>query len=132
MTLESVVLECRDKEQLIGFYSRLLDWPVVYRDAEFVCIQAPDGGAGIAAQEAEDYRAPVWPTEEGRQQMMAHLDFAVRRAEYPEILEKALRLGARMAPAQFGEGEWTTLLDPAGHPFCLVLAPEDPGEGACG
>ena len=121
MILESFVLECRDKEQLIGFYSRLLGWPVVYRDEEFGRIQDPDSGVGLAAQQAEDYLAPVWPSEVGKQQMMAHLDFAVRRSEYRETLERALSLGARMAPAQFGAEEWTTLLDPAGHPFCLVL-----------
>ena len=76
---------------------------------------------GLAAQQAEDYLAPVWPSEVGKQQMMAHLDFAVRRSEYRETLERALSLGARMAPAQFGAEEGTTLLDPAGHPFCLVL-----------
>ncbi len=121
ISLESVVLECRDAEELICFYAGLLDWPVVYRDEEFVRIQSPDGRAGIAAQAAEDYLPPVWPSEAGKQQMMAHLDFALSRAEAPALLEKALALGARRAPVQYGGDEWITLLDPAGHPFCLVF-----------
>ena len=34
---------------------------------------------------------------------------------------KALDLGARMAEAQYGEDEWITLPDPAGHPFCPLI-----------
>lgn len=122
MILESVVLECADMEQLISFYSELLDWPVVYRDGEFVRIQPRSGGTGIAVQYAEDYIPPVWPSEAGEQQMMAHLDFGVAGADaLRRMRDKAVGLGARLADTQYGGEDWVTLLDPAGHPFCLVL-----------
>ena len=38
ITLETVILECRDMEALVHFYSSFLGWPVVYRDPEFIRI----------------------------------------------------------------------------------------------
>lgn len=52
--------------------------------------------------------------------MMAHLDFGVDRKDLQEAVDRALRLGGRLAEAQYGGDEWITLLDPAGHPFCLL------------
>ena len=122
MTLKTVILECKNTEQLIDFYSQLLNWPVVYKENGFVRIQSPENGMGIAAQYADDYVPPVWPTETGKQQMMAHLDFGVSDStELQEMLDKAVKLGARIAETQYGNGEWITLLDPAGHPFCIVI-----------
>lgn len=122
MMLKTVILECSDTEELIEFYSSLLSWPVVFREDEFVRIQSPENEMGIAAQYAEDYICPVWPSETGRQQMMAHLDFGVKdRAELQEMTDRAVRLGAKIAGTQYGDGEWITLLDPAGHPFCIVV-----------
>lgn len=121
ITLETVILECRDMEELVNFYSCFLGWPVVYREDEFIRLQSPDSPTGIAVQYAEDYLPPVWPSEPGKQQMMAHLDFGVDRKDLQEALDKALCLGARMADTQYGEDEWVTLLDPAGHPFCLLI-----------
>lgn len=122
MMLKSVILECKNKEQLIDFYSKLLNWPVVLNKDEFVRIESPETGMGIEAHDAEDYIVPVWPSEGGKQQMMAHLDFGVNdRAELQEMVDKAVKLGARIAEMQYGNGKWITLLDPAGHPFCIVI-----------
>lgn len=35
---------------------------------------------------------------------------------------RAEALGAERAPAQFGGADFVTMLDPAGHPFCLCRA----------
>lgn len=119
--LKTVILECRDMKQLVDFYSGLLDWPVVFEENEFVRIQSPETGMGIAVQYEEDYIPPVWPPEKGKQQMMAHLDFGVGRAELKEAVDKAVGLGARISDTQYGGDEWITMLDPAGHPFCIIV-----------
>lgn len=121
ISLETVILESRDMNALVDFYSSFLDWPVVYRDPEFVRLQSADSPTGIAVQYAEDYIPPVWPSQPEKQQMMAHLDFGIDRKDLQEALDKALRLGARIAETQYGGDEWITLLDPAGHPFCLLI-----------
>jgi predicted enzyme related to lactoylglutathione lyase len=67
--------------------------------------------------EETDYIRPVWPEEEGRQQTQMHFDFQV--PDVAKAVKYAEALGAVRAPAQFGSGEFVTMLDPVGHPFCL-------------
>lgn len=122
LTLKTVILECGDVRRLLDFYQSLLGWPVVFDEETFVRIQCPETGMGLAFQLDEDYLPPVWPTEAGKQQMMAHLDFAVAdQTEMKDMMARALALGATEAREQFGGDDWITLLDPAGHPFCFVV-----------
>ncbi len=122
MMLKTVILECNNIEQLIDFYSKFLDWPVVLKRNEFIRIQSPESGMGIEAHYSEDYVTPVWPSETGKQQMMAHLDFGVNdNTELQKMCNKAVKLGAKIAETQYGNDRWITLLDPAGHPFCIVI-----------
>ncbi|WP_242942799.1 VOC family protein [Papillibacter cinnamivorans] len=65
----------------------------------------------------EGYVPPVWPEEEGMQQKQMHFDFQV--SDVPSAVRQAEALGAVRAKAQFGETHFVTMLDPAGHPFCL-------------
>lgn len=117
-----MILECNNIPQLLKFYGQLLNWPVVFKEDTFVRIQSKDTGMGIAFQYDEDYIPPVWPSQIGMQQMMSHLDFAVKdKTELEAITKRALQLGAKVAEQQYGNGEWITLLDPAGHPFCFVI-----------
>lgn len=54
--------------------------------------------------------------------MMAHLDFGVKdKTELQEMVDKAVKLGASIPDTQYGNEKWVTLLDPAGHPFCIVI-----------
>lgn len=121
--LDAVVLECGNIAALADFYIRLLGWKRNYEEpGEWIDIVSPSGGSKIAFQQNDSYRPPVWPDEPGKQQQMAHLDFAVKSpAQMKEAVRHALACGAAVASAQHGGDEWTTLLDPAGHPFCFVI-----------
>ena len=124
--LKTVILETNDISTLCSFYSELLQWPIVFQVDTFVRIQAPQNGTGIAFQFDEDYTPPKWPTEKGKQQMMAHLDLGVAdKSEMKKAIEKAVKLGAKIADVQYGNEEWITMLDPAGHPFCFVIWNKD-------
>lgn len=119
---KTVILECSDIPQLLSFYTGLLHWPVVFEEETFVRIQSDQGEVGIAFQYDEDYIPPIWPSQPGHQQMMAHLDFAVAgQDERKEATERAMELGAKIADKQYGGEEWFTMIDPAGHPFCFVI-----------
>ena len=59
----------------------------------------------------------LWPEEEGKQQKQMHFDFQV--SDVADAVEYAQSIGAIKATSQFGGNEWVTMLDPAGHPFCL-------------
>ncbi len=120
--LKTVILECNDIPQMLSFYTGLLHWPVVFKLETFVGIHSQEDETGIAFQYDENYIPPKWPAQPGQQQMMVHLDFAVAdKKELKEAMEKAVKLGARIADEQYGGEEWVTMLDPAGHPFCFVV-----------
>lgn len=113
--LGNVMVDCDDGEKLCKFYAELLGW----EKCEMYGCPAVRGSNGIVflfAQE-DDYVAPVWPEREGKQQKQMHFDFQV-----PDVSAAVLyaeSLGAVKAQKQFGGDHFVTMLDPAGHPFCL-------------
>ena len=64
-----------------------------------------------------NYTAPAWP-DDGHKQF--HLDVAATDPD--ATVARAIELGASRPDHQPGEGRWTVLLDPAGHPFCVTDA----------
>ncbi|CCH88075.1 conserved protein of unknown function [Modestobacter italicus] len=110
-------IEAPDPGALARFYSDLLDWPVVHEEPGTAVLAAPGGSSFVVFQRADGYRAPVWPPVEGEQRPMMHLDVQV--GDLDAAAADAVALGATVAGAQPQENV-RVLLDPAGHPFCLV------------
>lgn len=113
--LGNVMVDCADAAGLRRFYGELLGW----EQCELYGCPAVRSAGGVVflfAQEP-DYVPPVWPEEPGQQQKQMHFDFQVESV--PEAVRRAEALGAVKAKAQFGGEDFTTMLDPAGHPFCL-------------
>lgn len=108
-------IEAPDPSALAGFYSKLLDWPVVHEEPG-VAIVMPRESIFMVFQLAEDYVPPVWPPESGQQRSMMHLDVQV--GDLDEAAAEAVALGARVSEFQ-PQDNVRVLLDPAGHPFCL-------------
>ncbi len=128
-TVTGPVLDSADPLALAGFYSELLDWPIVEREeAEpgappgdgWAKIRSPAGTMKIEFQFEPAYVAPVWPTVAGEQQMMSHLDVGVDDLEAG--VAWAVSLGASVAAHQ-PQQDVRVMLDPAGHPFCLFTDP---------
>lgn len=115
IVLGNIMIDCRDAVKMQDFYSELLGWkkcqkfglPAVYNGGEiYFCFAKED-----------DYISPVWPEQSEMQQKQIHFDFQVSNVK--EYVQKAIDLGGKVAPAQFGGSHFTTMLDPADHPFCL-------------
>jgi predicted enzyme related to lactoylglutathione lyase len=120
MRLSGPVVDAADAIALASFYEHLLGWTMT-DSAEgphggWAKIRSPDGNLKIEFQGSEGYRAPVWPSVPGEQQMMIHLDIAVEDLE--QGVTHAVDLGARVAEHQPQSGV-RVMLDPEGHPFCL-------------
>ncbi len=115
-TLRAVVLDCADPTSLARFYQELTGMELSYSADDFVGLT---GGSGtdMGFQRVGGYRAPQWPDQDIPQQF--HLDFGVTDLDAAEKL--ALSLGATTPEHQPGGQRWRVLLDPAGHPFCLVM-----------
>jgi predicted enzyme related to lactoylglutathione lyase len=115
-----VALDCPDHRRLAAFYSAITGWEIDYVDEDWAQLKS-DGAVTLAFQEAPGHVPPDWPSDDHPQQ--AHLDFDVADLDVGE--EQVLALGARKADFQPSTG-FRVYLDPAGHPFCLVLdAPDD-------
>ena len=113
--LGNVMVDCGDEQTLQRFYGQLLNWETTTLFGR-PAVRSAEGVVFLFCQE-EDYVPPVWPEKDGCQQKQRHFDFQVDSV--PEAVEKALELGAVKAPVQYGGEQFVTLLDPAGHPFCL-------------
>lgn len=120
--LASTVLGTPDPPALARFWVELLGYR--YRDGEpapgedWVVIKPPgDTGPGLAFQLEEHHVPPVWPAGPGDVPMQLHLDVGVD--DLPAAVARAEALGARQASSQPQELV-RVMLDPAGHPFCLV------------
>ena len=115
VALGNVMVDCGDAGKLQAFYAGLLGW----ERCELFAKPAVRSEAGMVFlfEEIEGYVPPVWPEEPGRQQKQMHFDFQVEDVE--AAVRHALALGAVKAAEQFGGDDFVTLLDPAGHPFCL-------------
>jgi catechol 2,3-dioxygenase-like lactoylglutathione lyase family enzyme len=132
------VLDSTDPRALAEFYRDLLGWS--YRPGDeppapgepdpqgqdWLVLRAPGGGPQLAFQRTDELARSTWPDPAVPQQL--HLDLAVSteeelRAEHAH----ALRLGAQVLfdrtddPA---EPLWV-FADPAGHPFCIFVAPDE-------
>ncbi len=116
IVIGTINFDCRDPEELAGFYARLLGWQVKRRDHDFVLLGNPSGGLDLSFQEYEEYEPPVWPEETGKQWKMVHLDLQVDDVDAAAAF--AIECGARLADYQ-GRDDLRVMLDPAGHPFCL-------------
>ncbi|MGH9133650.1 MAG: VOC family protein [Ilumatobacteraceae bacterium] len=110
-----VALDCPDHVALAEFYSAITGWEIGRVDDDWTELRS-GGGATIAFQRAPGHVPPDWPTDQHPQQ--AHLDFDVDDLDVGE--EQVLALGARKAEFQ-PDTSWRVYLDPAGHPFCLIL-----------
>jgi hypothetical protein len=135
-TLRSVVLDTTDARGLAEFYRRLLGYEYRPGDerpppgepdpngADWLVLVDPGGRARLAFQQVERLPAATWPDPGVPQQL--HLDLSVGTAgELTAQHGRALELGARLLLDRSDDPDepLRVYADPAGHPFCIFVAP---------
>ncbi len=135
--LRQVVLDATDARALAEFYRQLLglayrkgDEPPPAgqpdpRGGDWLVLQAGAGGTKLAFQQVSDLPGATWP--EGPYPQMLHLDLMVATtAELDAAHVRALALGATLLQDRSDDPEEALRVyaDPAGHPFCVFLAPD--------
>lgn len=137
--VRQVVLDTTDARGLAEFYRRLLGWR--YRPGDeppapdepdpngrdWLVLRHPKGGPGIAFQNVAELARATWP--EGPIPQQLHLDTTVPDvAELDAQHERVLALGGRLLFDRSDDPEepLRVYADPAGHPFCIFVAPQGP------
>lgn len=122
----NTVIDCavKDAAKMAVFYAKLLGWQYSHPAANGWAAVTSPGGAVFAFQEQEAYKPPVWPPQKGAPGQMIHMDFWVADEDLEAMVAYAQSLGAVLAPAQYFKSS-RTMLDPAGHPFCIHTARQE-------
>ncbi len=111
-----VALDCPDPRALAAFYQAVAGGEIKESTASDEWVRLQTGtGADIGFQRDPDYTPPGWPDGSPQQ---AHLDFDV--TDLDEAEQAVVALGATRSVSQPSPDHWRVLLDPAGHPFCLI------------
>lgn len=118
--LDAVIFDVPDVRASAAFWAELTSARTEQDESEgWMTLGTPDGWS-IAFQPAPNLIPPQWPGQDRPQQL--HLDLRV--SDLKAETERAVKLGATL----LRESEsWNTLADPAGHPFDLCLAEDNPG-----
>ncbi|MDR2889257.1 MAG: hypothetical protein LBV33_05390 [Lachnospiraceae bacterium] len=131
MRLGEIVIDSDNIEELSGFYAQLLGWTKssqIHEGEKWIIVAKEDySEAPIIFQENPDYRRPKWPVDRSdkeAQQQMIHLDFYVTMTEFSGAVGHAIECGAQICATQFTDS-WTVLIDPSGHPFCIIPIPDE-------
>jgi catechol 2,3-dioxygenase-like lactoylglutathione lyase family enzyme len=126
-------LDAVDVRQLAEFYRELLG--LRYRpgdeppadgapdDADWLVLVDSQGARMLAFQQVDSLPRSTWPAHDIPMQM--HIDFSVPSgSELERHRDRALALGADVLLDRTGDPDEPlyVLADPAGHPFCLLVA----------
>ena len=112
-TLAMVSIDCPDAAVLAAFYQSVLGWEMAYEGDGYAMLKGTDTALGFGS--TPDFVAPEWPNPGTKQ---FHLDLGA--TDVAATVARCVELGATKPDFQPGEGRWTVLLDPAGHPFCVT------------
>lgn len=111
-----LALDCPNAMELAIFYQRIVGGELVeHDDGRWVELRTTNGT--LAFQTIDDHQRPTWPGGDTPQQ--AHVDIDVDALDRCE--SEVLAVGAEKAATQPSPTDFRVFIDPAGHPFCLVL-----------
>ncbi len=113
--LRSVVVDCKDPEQLASFYKGVLGGSLHREDETWSVLTEPTGRR-LAFQLAPEHEPPQFPDPRASQQF--HLDIQVEDVDAAE--KHVLALGATRVTDAVENDTFRVYRDPAGHTFCLV------------
>jgi len=134
--LAQVVLDTTDARRLAEFFREFLGYryrpgdepPPAGTDDErgrdWLVLLTPEGARGLAFQQVERLTETTWPDDDIPQQM--HLDMIVGdKGELDRQHDRALRLGATLRHDRSADEDepLRVYADPAGHLFCVFVAP---------
>jgi catechol 2,3-dioxygenase-like lactoylglutathione lyase family enzyme len=111
----ALTIDCADPNALADFYDEGIGAEVKSRtdDSAWVVLD----GLPIVLRAVEGYRAPTWPSTDVP--LQTHFELMVHDPD--EAAARLAQHGARYAEHQdVDQPDLVVMIDPAGHPFCLI------------
>ncbi|HWJ82405.1 MAG TPA: VOC family protein [Nocardioides sp.] len=106
-------LSCDGPQEVGHFWSRALDWPLVWDQDQETAVQSPRGGPKIT------WGGPPLMPRQGKDRL--HLDLVVPSGgDHAGEVDRLVGLGATRADIGQGDVPWVVLADPGGNEFCVV------------
>ena len=108
-------VNCDGSQEVGYFWSRALDWPLVWDQDQETAIQSPLGGSKIA------WGGPPVRPKTGKNRL--HLDLAPSVGGDQQVeVDRLVSLGATRIDIGQGEVRWVVMADPDGNEFCVLPA----------
>ena len=113
--LHALAWDAQDHRRLGDFWAGVLGWEMA---------DDPDGGVVLLPNDDTGFRIEFFPTQDQKTgPNHLHFDLTSNLEEQQQIVERALRLGARhIDVGQLPEEEHVVLADPEGNEFCVIEA----------
>jgi predicted enzyme related to lactoylglutathione lyase len=108
-------LNCDGSQECGYFWSKALDWPLVWDQDEETAIRSPHGGPKVT------WSGPPLEPKSGST-YRPHLDIAPVGGDQRAEVERLESLGATRVDIGQGDVSWVVLADPDGHEFCVLKA----------
>ena len=106
-------INCDGLQEVGYFWSRALDWPLVWDQDEETAIQSRRGGSKMS------WGGPPVQAKTGKNRL--HLDLAPPAgAEQAAEVERLISLGASRLDLGRGDVPWVSMADPGGNEFCVL------------
>ncbi|WP_329485444.1 VOC family protein [Kitasatospora sp. NBC_01246] len=117
--ISELVIDCADPEQLAAFWSEVLGYVELGREADG-SIEIGPPGVGFGGPQPTLVLSPSGDPRPGRK-LRLHIDVSPTDRDQDAELARLLALGARPVDiGQTGAEDWRVLVDPEGNEFCLL------------
>lgn len=115
LTLEAIVVDCRDASTLGRWWAEVLEWPYAIDDDGFVSVFQPDRHSPLLFF----MNVPELKTAKNR----LHLDF--RGDDQSALVDRFVAHGATRIDIGQGDSPWVVLADPEDNEFCVLASRQD-------
>jgi predicted enzyme related to lactoylglutathione lyase len=110
-------VSCDGSQEVGYFWSKALEWPLVWDQDQETAIRSPQGGPKIT------WGGPPLPPKTGKNRL--HFDLSPANGDQQAEVDRLISLGANRIDIGQGDANWVVLTDPDGNEFCVLPVPTD-------
>lgn len=104
-------LSCDGTQEVGYFWSKALEWPLVWDQDQETAIRSPHGGPKIT------WGGPPIEPKTGKNRL--HLDLSPADGNQQAEVDRLVSLGAKRIDIGQGDADWVVMSDPDGNEFCV-------------